>query len=86
VGRQEGRFAQILLKVERNDIELLDLKVVYGNGEADDIPVRRIIRKGEETGPLDLKGRSRAIDRVELTYRSRPNFRGEAVVEVYGLK
>jgi len=86
VGRQEGRFRQILLRVSRNDIELVDLRVVYGNGAVDDIPVRRFIRRGEETPPLDLKGEARAIDRVELTYRSRPNARGEAVVELYGLE
>jgi hypothetical protein len=86
VGRQEGRFRQIQLKVLRNDIELVDLRVVYGNGAVDDIPVRRFIRRGEETPPLDLKGEARAIDHVELTYRSRPNARGEAVVELYGLE
>lgn len=85
VGRREGRFERLQLRVRGNDIEMLDLKVVYANGEVDDIPVRHFIRQGGETRPLDLRGdRGRRIDRIELMYRSRPDFRGRAVVQVYG--
>ena len=64
---------------------MLDLKVVYANGEPDDIPVRSVIRAGRETRALDLRGRDRAIDRIDMVYRSRPNFRGQATVCVEGL-
>jgi hypothetical protein len=85
VGRREGRFKAIRLKARGNDVEMLDLKVVYANGAPDDIPVRSMIRAGRETGSLDLKGRDRAIDRIEMVYRSRPNFRGLATVCAEGL-
>jgi hypothetical protein len=85
VGRREGRFKAIRLKARGNDVEMLDLKVIYANGEPDDIPVRSHIRAGVETRALDLKGRERAIDRIEMVYRSRPNFRGQATVCVEGL-
>jgi hypothetical protein len=65
---------------------MLDLKVVYANGAPDDIPVRKHIRAGSQTAPLDLKGRDRAIDSVEMTYKSRPNFKGLATVCVDGLQ
>jgi len=57
-----------------------DLKVVYANGQPDDIPVRAEIREGGTSGPLDLKGKERAIDRIEMVYRARPNFKGTARV------
>jgi hypothetical protein len=85
VGRKEGRFRAIRLKARGNDVEMLDLKVVYANGAPDDIPVRKRIRAGSQTGPLDLKGRDRAIDSVEMVYKSRPNFKGLATVCVDGL-
>lgn len=85
VGRKEGRFRAIRLKARGNDVEMLDLKVVYANGAPDDIPVRKHIRAGGQTGPLDLKGRDRAIDSVEMVYKSRPNFKGLATVCVDGL-
>jgi hypothetical protein len=85
VGRKEGRFRAIRLKVRGNDVEMLDLKVVYANGAPDDIPVRKHIRAGRQTGPLDLRGRDRAIDSVEMVYKSRPSFKGLATVCVDGL-
>ena len=78
VGRQEGRFKAIRLKALGSDVHMLDLKVVYSNGEVDDIPVRADIRAGGQTRPLDLRGRERSIARVEMVYRSRPSFRGQA--------
>jgi hypothetical protein len=85
VGRREGRFKAIRLKANGNDVEILDLKVIYTNGEPDDIQVRSHLKAGRETRALDLKGRERAIDRIELIYRSRLNFKGQATVCAEGL-
>src|SRR5687767_547028 len=63
VGRRDGRFTAVRLRVRGNDVRMLDLKVVYGNGAPDDIPVRAVIRAGAQSGPLDLRGRDRAIER-----------------------
>jgi hypothetical protein len=86
VGRKEGRFKAIRLKVRGNDVEMPDLKVVYAGGQPDDLPVRKVIRAGSQSGPLDLKGRERAIDRVEMVYKSRASFKGLATVCVEGLQ
>lgn len=86
VGRREGRFKAIKLTVGGNRVHILDLKVIYANGEPDDIPVRAEIREGGETRPLDLRGFDRSIDRVELVYRAPPNFRGKARVCLQGLQ
>ncbi len=86
VGRREGTFKAIRLEVSGNTVFMNDLKVVYANGAPDDIQVRSEIRAGGETRPLDLKGRGeRAIDRIELTYRAKPSFKGSVKVCVSGL-
>jgi hypothetical protein len=85
VGRREGRFKAIRLHVRGADVNMLDLRVIYANGSPDDIPVRAIIRQGDRTRPLDLRGRERSIDRVEMTYLTIPNFKGQATVCVEGL-
>lgn len=85
VGRKEGRFRAIQLRVRGNDVHVMDLKVIYANGQADDIQVRSEIREGTRTRPLDLKGDRRAIREVQMVYRRKANFRGKAVVEVWGL-
>jgi hypothetical protein len=85
VGRREGRFKAIRLHVRGADVEMLDLKVIYANGQPDDIPVKHFIRAGDRTRPLDLKGWERSIDRVDMFYRTVPNFKGVATVCVEGL-
>lgn len=86
VGRREGRFRAIRLVARGGDVEMLDLKVIYANGAPDDIPVRAVIRQGSSTRPLDLQGRERAIDRLEMVYRAVPSFKGrEATICAEGL-
>jgi hypothetical protein len=87
VGRSEGRFRRIALRALDNDIEILDLKVFYERGgPPDDIQVRRVLRAGQRSEPIDLRGNQpRVIDRIEFVYRARPNFRGAATLEVYGV-
>jgi hypothetical protein len=86
VGRREGRFKAVRLHVRGADVEILDLKVIYTNGTPDDIRVRHFLRQGERTRPLDLRGWERSIDRVEMVYRTVPNFKGLATVCVEGLQ
>lgn len=71
VGHQEGRFKAIRLSVRGADVEVRELRVIYADGEPDDLAVRALIRAGEYTRPLDLQGWERAIDRVEMTFRTR---------------
>jgi len=69
VGRQDGRFTAIRLLVRDADVEVLDLRIVYVDGNPDDIAIKKFIRAGERTQPLDL-GWERSIDRIELAYRT----------------
>ena len=85
VGRAEGRFRAVKLRVRDAPIHMMDLKVVYANGQPDDLPVRADFRAGGETRAIDLKGRDRSIREVQMVYRSRPTFKGLATVEVWGL-
>jgi hypothetical protein len=86
VGRREGRFSKLALEVKQNDVEILDLTVFFERGPPQSLRVRQVIRAGERTRPIDFVGGDRAIDRIELTYRSRPGFRGQANVAVFGLR
>ena len=85
VGRREGRFRAIRLAARGNDVEMRRLSVVYANGNPDEIDVQRVIRSGSKTDALDLKGRDRAIDRIDMVYRQRDDFSGRATVCVEGL-
>lgn len=84
VDRRDGRFTALRLRAAGNAVQILDLKVIYGNGEPDDIPVRARIAEGGTSGPLDLRGHDRAIDRIEMIYARVPNWRGRARICVDG--
>ena len=85
VGRREGRFRAIRLAAKGNDIEVVRLEVVYANGNPDELDVQRVIRRGDRTEPLDLQGRDRAIERIDMVYRQRGEDRGRATVCAEGL-
>jgi len=84
VGSADGRFSAIKLTVKGNAIEMLDLKVIYGNGNPDDLQVRSNIPQGGETRWIDLKGGKRVIRQIQMVYRSQPSFKGQATVCAYG--
>jgi hypothetical protein len=84
VGRKEGTFRAIKLNVRGNKLRLERLRVVYSNGQADDLVVRTVIPEGAETRPIDLSGRHRGIDYIELRYIPQITFGGRATVCVAG--
>jgi hypothetical protein len=86
VGRREGRFKAIRLQVRGADIQMLDLTVIYANGAPDNLQVRSLIRQGDRTRALDLRGWERSIDRIDMTYVTIPNFKGQATVCAEGLQ
>lgn len=82
VGRREGRFRAIGFTVRGNDVRIENLRVVYGNGESDDLVVRTLLKDGTRSRPIDLPGRAATIDRLEITYRSP----GPVKIEFFGEK
>ena len=84
VGRAEGRFAAVRLKVRNAPIEVFNVRVTFGNGAMKDMPVREMIPPGGVSRPIDFNGSYRGIDRVEMIYRALPTFKGTAEVCVDG--
>jgi len=52
------------------DIEMLDMNVRFANGQRDSYRVNAIIRSGERSRPIDLRGERRRITGIEFIYRS----------------
>ena len=83
VGNEIGKFDRIRLRVLDNDIFINELKVVYANGETDTLAVNANVPKNSRTNWIDLKG-DRFIKEIQMIYKSRPSFRGQARIEVFG--
>lgn len=90
VGRNEGGFKKVEVRVRDEAITLFDVRVVYGNGELDIIQANRArVEARSKWGPVDLKGGTRVIQEIRPTYRTRifqqgGIARGRAVVEFWG--
>lgn len=97
LGFDRGRFRAIKLQVLDRDIELYNLRVTFGNGDVQEIPVNGTVYAGMTTAPLDLSGHRRWIDRIDLVYRTKGDREwfhrtqygyghgGQARVTVFGL-
>ncbi len=83
VGAEVGKFDKVRLRVLDNEIFINSMKVVYANGESQEVAYNAEIKKNSKTRWIDLKG-DRFIKEIQLIYRAKPNFRGQAYVEVYG--
>lgn len=68
VGRSEGRFHNIQIRVERGAIEFQRVVVHYANGGDEEIAIRDWIPAGGQTRAIDLRGDERAITSVEFWY------------------
>ena len=73
VGAEIGKFDKIALRVLDNDIFINSLKVVYANGESEEIAYNAEIKKNSRTRYLALKG-DRFIKEIQLVYRSTRQF------------
>lgn len=83
IGPEIGKFSKIRLRVLDNDIHISEMKIVYANGESDALAINADIPKNSRTNWIDLRG-DRFIKEIQLVYRSRPNFNGQARIEVFG--
>jgi hypothetical protein len=79
-----GDWEALKLKVHRAPVRFYDMKVHYGNGAVDDIPIRAVIARGGESRVIDLRGNDRVIRKVTFTYDAKTLGRKRAEVRLFG--
>jgi hypothetical protein len=85
VTAREGWFRAIKIEVDDGNLELWNIRVVFGNGESFSPETRLVFREDSRSRTIDLPGGRRFISRVEFNYRSRGS-RGRAEVRLYGVR
>ena len=86
VGQFDRRFSAVRLKVRKAAVEVSSLRITFGNGSRQDVRVGELIPPGGTSRPIELDGGNRAIDRIEMNYRSIPTNKGTAEICVDGLE
>jgi hypothetical protein len=87
VGRYEGFFRSLFFVVEKNDIQIYNLVITYGNGERERIDTRLNFNADSRSRALTFHGGKRRIRTIAFTYRTAGEWAdGRARVVVYGVK
>ncbi len=76
-------FDKLHFVAERNDLHLMEVRVVYLNGQAEAYRIDRNIQSGGMLS-LDLPGRRSYIREIEMNYKSRAGFGGQSAITAYG--
>jgi hypothetical protein len=84
VGASEGDFRKLQFVVRENGIFFNSMTVEYSNGADDNIPLQFHVPAGGRSRLIDLRGGDRYIRNIKFSYRSVPNGRGRAQIEVFG--
>ena len=66
----EDFYRALRLRSSGLDIEMHDVNVRFANGQRDSYRVNAVIRSGERSRPIDLRGERRRIVAIEFVYRS----------------
>lgn len=83
VGSEIGKFDRIRLRVLRNEIFVTDLKAIFDDGTSETLLTDAKIGADRKTDWISLKHNG-FIKEIQLVYRSKPDFKGQARVEVFG--
>jgi hypothetical protein len=84
VGRAEGRFRALRFEVRGGPVEIFDLKVILGDGDAIRPATRLVFERGESR-TIDLPGNRRVVRRVEFVYRSLRGPGRRATISLFGI-
>jgi len=87
VGAYEGLFTSLFFVVEKNDIQIYNLVVTYGNGERERFDTRLNFAADTRSRSLPFDGGRRRIRTIAFTYKTVGSWvEGRARVLVYGVR
>lgn len=85
VGRAAGRYRFLQIRVEHAPIEFDRIIVHYGNGQAEPLQVREVIRRGGRSRAIPLAG-DRVVQSLELFYGKAHPLSARPEVTLFGQK
>jgi hypothetical protein len=83
VGKSEGRFKELQIRVQGAPIEITEMVVTFGNDEKFTPKFRHRFAEGTGSRTIDLPGERRTIKRIDFNYHTIKRREGKGRVEVY---
>jgi hypothetical protein len=84
IGRSDGRFRQLQIRVDDASVNFQRVVVHFENGTDEDLAFRETINAGDSTRAMDLRGRRRIIKSVEFWYEKANWGSTRPTVRLYG--
>ncbi len=80
-------FRKLKFKIIDAPVFMADMKVMFENGQVQDIPLQFTLQAGHESRIIDLIGSARRIKVVYFNYKTaRPGYRGKGKLILFGMK
>jgi hypothetical protein len=83
VGRREGAVSAIVLRSDGDELQINDMRIVFGNGQSQTVRINQRLGYGEQTRPIDLEGDRRFIREVTVNLDGRRRS-GPAILALFG--
>lgn len=83
VGKDEGKFKALNIRVEDSALVMFDVKVTFENGSSFSPPTSLVFAEDSKSRVIDLPGEARFIKRVDFKYGNLPTG-GDARVQLLG--
>lgn len=84
VGRFEGFFTALQVKVRKGPINMHRMVVHFHNGGTKEVELKYNFTDGSESRVIDLPGNARIIDKVVFWYDTKDFNDSKAIVELWG--
>lgn len=84
VGKYDGTFRKLKIKVTGGSINMHKMTVEYGNGSHDNIPLKYTFERGNNSRVIDLEGGKRIIKDITFWYDTKNSSNKRATVHVFG--
>ena len=84
IGRSDGRFRQLQIRVDDAPVDFQRVVVHFENGGDEELAFRERINAGAATRAMDLRGRRRIIKSVEFWYEKANWGSTRPTVHLYG--
>lgn len=78
-----GRFSRFRVRVSDNEVFITDARIYLADGDVRTLPLNARVAAGNSSPWIPVASDS-FVQRIELTYASRPSFRGRARIELVG--
>ncbi len=86
VGARLGGFRALRLTAKRHTVRVTGIRITYTNGQTEELRAFAELADGQSTPEISLGRNGQTIERVDVRYRTKLNFLGEGLVELWGMR